>query len=190
VWPPLVPLPTPENSKLFVSSTSVLVLSYSSFRQASSHYRHNLFKSSTAFSPHSSVLPTTTSASSSDLRPRNYVKVPWPFPQRYHCKAYTHRWRRIHMWDALSNSGLRIYSTAAGTPTIKSHDQVSQLFPQSLICIFGPQVLDHAPHGCCSISPSHSRYSICYSSQAVLGKHSCTPLLLAPLHSSLFALCC
>ena len=48
-------------------------LSHSSFRQASPHYRHNLFKSSTAFSPHSSVLPTTTSASSSDLRSRIFV---------------------------------------------------------------------------------------------------------------------
>ena len=46
------------------------------------------------------------------------------------------------------------------------------------LVLFGTQVLDHAPHGCCSISPSHSRYSTCCSSQAVLGKHSRTTAVL------------
>jgi hypothetical protein len=46
------------------------------------------------------------------------------------------------------------------------------VYPRSLVLIFGIQALDHASHGCCcSISSSHSRYS-CYSSQAVLCKHS------------------
>ena len=54
------------------------------------------------------------------------------------------------------------------------------------LVLFGTQVLDHAPHGCCSISPSHSRYSACCSSQAVLGKLLVPPLFFAHLHSSLF----
>jgi hypothetical protein len=41
----------------------------------------------------------------------------------------------------------------------------------SISSIFGIQALDHAPHGCCLISTLHSRYP-CYSSRAVLRKHS------------------
>jgi hypothetical protein len=63
----------------------------------------------------------------------------------------------------------------------------------SISSIFGIQALDHAPHGCCLISTSHSRYP-CYSSQAVLRKHSHTSAVLRTFvfksFRMLWTICC
>jgi hypothetical protein len=59
----------------------------------------------------------------------------------------------------------------------------------SISSIFGIQALDHVPHGCCLISTSHSWYP-CYSSQAVLRKHSLVPPQFFALSYSCLFVCC
>ena len=175
---PSYPSPHQKIQNFSSSPISALTLSHSSFRQASPHYRHNLFKSSTAFSPHSSVLPTT-SASSSDLRSRIFVFETTPSSSAF---CHTRPDSGHARWVVACYARHPHFSQS-----LLEFKEAEVIFD---LVLFGTQVLDHAPT---VVVPSRLRIlGIQHAAAHRLSLASILvpPLFFAHLYSSLLASCC